>query len=593
MKKFLALLLALVMVLGMVACGGEASVAESAAPAESVASAPAEETAEAPVEAPAEEPAPEAEASVPAEEEVVEEPADPMAEMAAEYISYPLEGDNTISMWYYIPGYVQFVDSNYNFNAVDDMEAATGVTLEFVEVGSASANEQFNLMIASGEMTDLIPVREYYTGGLSMAYEEDIIIDINEYTEENMPNFLGVFNTLDETTQKEALTDGMMLAFSTINDGSYSGNGMITRADWMEAQGIEFSGNLISLDEFTEFLRTMHTAYNTPYTYYMYDGTIGLEAAFDTEIPVLVADGFMTFVTSAIYREGDVVKSGWVTDGYREYLEWMRMMMDEGVIYEDFLSLDGDRGVVNTAQGNGEVAVWQANADKMEEIYGYTTDPNFKVTAMPNVTADPDATYVWQQDQSLIAQGGMSISTSCEQPELVCQWMNYFWTTDGYNMANYGVEGESLKWEGETPTFDWETPTTVTGMNAPNAEMALELFTAKRFVTFYADNDRLLPTFPESALAAVEMWTFEGTDERFYPTSLENSFSVEENEAIAEYENDLLTYAEETCLEFMTGALELNDDNWNEYVSTCEEMGINEIIAVYQNAYDQYLAGER
>ena len=53
--KFLSLLLALVMVLGLAACGGEASAPESA-PAESVASAPMEEPAEEAPEAPAEEP---------------------------------------------------------------------------------------------------------------------------------------------------------------------------------------------------------------------------------------------------------------------------------------------------------------------------------------------------------------------------------------------------------------------------------------------------------------------------------------------------------------------------------------------------------
>ena len=40
-------------------------------------------------------------------------------------------------------------------------EEATGVKLDFIEVGSASASEQFNLMVAGGDMTDLIPVIEY------------------------------------------------------------------------------------------------------------------------------------------------------------------------------------------------------------------------------------------------------------------------------------------------------------------------------------------------------------------------------------------------------------------------------------------------
>lgn len=594
-SRLLALLLALAMVLGlMTACGSTAA----SAPAEEVASAEAseQEAPEAPAveEVPAApaEPAPEEASAVEGNVEVAETVADPFEAMKEEYISYPIEGDNTITMWYYTPPYVQFVDSNMKFNCIDDMEAATGVKLDITEVGSSTAGEQFNLMVASGDMTDLIPAREYYTGGITKAYEEEVIIDIAEFVEDNMPNYAGVLECLDEQTRNDTLNDGMMLAFSTINDGTYSGDGMITRKDWLEDLGIEFSGNLISLDEFTDMITKMHDAYGCAHTIYMTDGTIPVGAAFDTKLPALKGDGFMTFVTSDIFRRGDTVTSGWIEDGYREYLEWVLELMDNGLVDKNFLELSNDRGVMNTAQGTGETAVWTGNADKMEEIYGYTEDPNFKVTAVPNITKDPSEPYVWAQEKSLVSsQGGMSISASCQQPELVCQWMNYFWTYDGYLMANYGVEGEGLKMDGDTPTFDWQTPVTVTGANAPNAEMALELFTAKRFVTFYADNDRLLPTFPESALAAVELWTLDAVDERNYPTSVEANFTVEQNEAIAEYEGDLLTYASETCLKFLDGSLELNDANWDEYVKTCEDMGIHEIIAVYQDAYDAYIAG--
>jgi putative aldouronate transport system substrate-binding protein len=522
--------------------------------------------------------------------------SDPMEAMAEEFITYPLEGDNnTITMWYYTPPYVQYVDSNYNFNAISAAEEATGVKLEFVEVGSSTANEQFNMMLASGDMCDLIPVQEYYVDTLAKAYEEDIIMDIGEYIDEDMPNYAAVLDCLAPKTVEDTLTDDKTLVFYQIADGSYSGNGTITRADWLEEQGIEFSGDLISLDEYTELLRTLHSAYDTPYTYYFTDGTINLEAAFDTSIPALVSDGFMTLITSSIFRKGDEVMSGWTTDGYREYLEWVLQMMDEGVLYKDFLSLSTDRGDTNTACGTGQVAVWQANADKMEEIYGYTDDPNFKVTAVPRVTADPSAQYVWNDEVTLVANNsGFSLSSTCQNPELVCQWENYFWTTDGYLMANYGVEGESYHMDGDTPVFDWDVPTTITGQNAPNAEMAQQLFTMARFVGFYADNDRLLPTFPDSALEAVELWTVENsTDDRNYPSAVSASFTTEESQEIAQYESDFLTYAAETCLKFLDGAVELNDDTWNDFVNTSNSMGLDKIVEVYQNAYDQYLAGER
>ncbi len=591
------MLLVLSLLLGLLSgCGRESGSSQEAASSGSVA-----ETMEAPVEqevSKVETPAAQPEASVaesalePESEETMT--GDPFVAMAEEYITYPLEGENTVSIWYYAPGYVEYVDSNYKFNAIDDAEAATGVKLEFVEVGNTTAAEQFNLMVASGDMTDLIPASEYYTGGLTKAYEEDIILDINEFVEENMPNYAAVFDTLDEKTQQEALSDGMMLAFRIIADGSYSGNGFVTRSDWMQDLGVSWDSNLISLEEFTDYLRDIHGTFDTPYTYYMTDGTINLQAAFDTAIPALVSDGFMTFVTSAIFREGDTVNSGWITDGYRAYLEWIRTMMDEGVLYEDFLSLENSKLVMNEYCGTGLTGVWTANADKIEETAAYATEDDYGVAAVPNVVVDPESPYVWLQDVSLVTTNvGFSISADCKWPELVCQWMNYFWTTDGYYMANYGVEGESYHMEGDTPIFDWDKPITATGKTAPNAEMAQQLFTMMRFVSFYSDHDRLLPTFPDSALKAIETWNADGTDERYYPTTLEAGFTVEENAEIAKYEQDMLTYAQETCLKFMTGELEITDQTWSDYVATMEEMGIHEVIAVYQDAYDQYLAGER
>ena len=594
MKKLMALLLSMVMVLSLAACGGAAS--SSAAPAES---AKTEEETAAPSSAPA------APAADSAEEgstndmgaTTAQTVGDPFEAMAEDSISYPLEGDNTISMWYYIPGYQDFMDSNYSFNALKTAEAATGVKLEFTEVSSQSANELFNVMVAGGDYPDLVNGMDY-TGGLAKAYEDGVIVDINDYMEDNMPNYLAVRDCLDEKTVKATLTEDMTLAFYQIKDGTYSGNGLVSRADWIKAQGVEFSGDVIGLDEFTDYLRTIHDAYNCSNTLYMYDGTVGLmEAAFDTELPVLKGDGFMTSVTSAIFRKGDEVMSGWTTDGYREYLEWVLQMMDEGIMAKDFLSLDTDRGVMNSLQASGAIGVWQSNADKISEIIDfYGADyPELEITAIPRVAQDPTAQYVWNDEVALVAtNAGFSLSSNCKNPELVCQWENFFWTTDGYYIANYGTEGESYHMDGDTPVFDWDQPVTVTGRNAPNAEMAQQLFTMIRFASFYVDNDMLLATFPQTGLDAVELWSIDGsTDDRNYPSAVKNTFTTDESLEIANYESDFLTYAAEQCLKFLDGSVELNDDTWNEFVDTCNSMGLPEIIAVYQNAYDEYQADER
>ena len=604
MSKLVALLLAVCLCVGLLAgCGNSAASAAESATASEAASEAAEETAEeaAPVEeAPA--------ANVVAADSTVEgndgatvavTTADPFEAMAGEYITYPLaEEEDTISIWYYIPGYQDFMDSNYSFNCLPAAEEATGIKLEFVEVSDSSASTQFNLMVAGGDMCDLIPVMEYYTNGLTQAYEDGVIMDIGDYIDEYMPNYAAVLECLAPETVDATLTDGATLAFYQIKDGTYSGNGMVTRQDWIDGMDWSWSGDLIDLDEFTEYCLAIKDTYNVPNTIYMYDGTVGLEAAFDTEIPALVSDGFMTMITSAIFRYDDEVASGWITDGYRDYLEWMIDMMDQGVIEKDYLSLDTDRNVTNSLQANGTIGIWQSNADKISEVatnFEHDTD-DFALAAMPRVTADPSAQYVWNDEVNLVStNSGFSLASTCTHPELVCEWENYFWTEEGYYMANYGTEGDSYHMDGDTPVFDWQNPLTVTGRNAPNAEMAQQLFTMSRFASFYVDNDMLLATFDDVGLSAVSLWTIEGsTDNRNYPSALMNSgMTTDETEEINSVESDVLTYAQTEAMKFLDGSNELNDENWDTYVNTILDMGMQTIIDIYQNAYDEYLAGER
>lgn len=577
--KLLSLMLVLMMLLGLAACGSGNT--DTPAPTEAP-----------PADAPA---GPDAPGDEPAAS-TIEPASTPEEAMARDYISYPLDGDNTITMWYYAPGYIEYVDSNFDYFAIPYAEEATGVHIDFTEVNEHTVVEQFNLMMANGDYCDIIPAYEYYTGGLSKALEEEVIMAIDEYIDENMPNYAAVLTAIDDELASGTKVGGKTLAFYRIDDGTFSSNGLVTRGDWLDEIGFEFSGEMIPLSEYTDMLYQLHDKFGCENTYYLTADAqmAGVDSAFDTDIPTLQAN-FMMSMDATVYRIDDKCVSGWVSDGYRDYIEWLKKLMDDGVIYSDFLSLDDDRGVTNVACGTGKVAVWQANADKFNEIGDYADEANagFKAAAVPRIVPDGADKYVWNDETSLL-NAGMSISHDCEQPELVCQWMNYFWTKDGYMLSNYGVEGETYEVDSDgNALFLWQKPVTITGKHAPNAEMAQALFTMMRFTTFYADADRLMSTFEPNALEAVKLWTIDGsTDDRNYPIKLKNAFTAEESEEIAKYESDLITYAQESILAFLLDRTELNDDTWNAYVAKCNEMGLDKIVDVYQSVYDGYLAGE-
>ncbi len=620
--KFLALLLALAMVLCLFAgCASSDSEtdAEPAAEQTETESKAGEEAAEAaePEQTDAAEPeqtdaAEPEQAAEPATEEPVAEETAATAEMKTQPamgITYPLEGSNELSFWYYIPPYTQYCPSNNDFYCIPYAEQVTGVHLNFIEVSQAAATEQYQLMIASGDWPDINPVNEYYTGGLTQAYEDDVIVDLMDYVYDYMPNFTYIYDQLDDANKDSALNEGKLLAFVSIADGSFSSNGLVTRGDWLEEQGIAVSDDGITIDQLTDIMHTFRDAYGVECGAPISDGTFTVSTCFDVSAPCLISDGFMSSPGVSIFRYGDEVVSGWTVDGYKDYLTWMYDLISDGTL-QKITEVETDRKAQNSMQANGEISVWQANADKLNECADYVSDPStstFRAQALPTVYKDEAAMsgdYVWVQAPQLVSKG-MSVSAESENVELACQWMNYFWTDEGAMLYNYGIEASAAEelglsitrdpagtWYGSyelDDNGDWSWTGMVTNTSAGgNAEMFSTIYTMQRFATSLQDNDRLLPTFPQSAIDAVDLWTIEGTDERYYPSAI--TLSSEDNERVNNLSGDVLTMGCERILLMLDGQTEINDETWAAYVEDINNMGLAEIVEIYQAAYDEYIS---
>jgi hypothetical protein len=57
--------------------------------------------------------------------------------------------------------------------------------------------------------------------------------------------------------------------------------------------------------------------------------------------------------------------------------------------------------------------------------------------------------------------------------------------------------------------------------------------------------------------------------------------------------NDIRSYRSQMWARFVAGDLALNDTNWNNYVSTLNNMGTRNVIDAYQKNYDTFLRNSR
>ena len=271
-RKFTAMLLTLAMALGCLAGCGNGSA--SSAPAESVGAA-AESTAPE---------APKAETAAPADstqegEPSAAEPAD-KGEFVPGEASLPLADGESLTYFVELPGYM----SMFNVNSYDDIDAfkyaeeITGVDIDFTIVNNESLATNFQLMIASGDITDMVAGADQQYTSSSAMIEDGVAIDLMDY-EDQLPNY---WNTLDYYSDYKTLAineDGQMPQVITVSDDYKVSAGLQIRKDWLDELGMDIP---VTYDDFTDVLTAMHNTFGGCFwtTYLGDDITKSISAGF-------------------------------------------------------------------------------------------------------------------------------------------------------------------------------------------------------------------------------------------------------------------------------------------------------------------------
>ena len=590
--RLLALLLVLCMILWLLpACGqgetaaSQTSSGESSAQTAADSAAPEPGTPETPEEAAA---------SADIAEDSVQEPPEEtgvssITGSTVKGLDYPIgDPDNPteftlFSVWGM--GFDEFLDSWNSLPRLDDIQAATGCRIRFHEVSQSGATEQFNLMIASGDMDDIIQAADYYVGGLGAAFDDEVIIDLSDIIAENAPIYYDLLmNHSTEATREVVLTDGKHLSMNTLKDESVSDMGLVVRGDWLDELGMEVPE---TLDEFTDVLYAIHDKYNTPQTIYVnntgeiqyMDGVFGV-SMFRVQGATDVAP----------YVDDGTVKSGIVSDEYREFVSYVRQLIKDDIIYKDFyINTSSDTDTWGKVSA-GETGVWRIGADSMHKVAEYTENPDAYCLPIPKLVKEHGDKYLFGNQIALADNKGYSLTANCEEPELALQFFDWFFTDEGVLISNYGIEGETYEYVDGVPQFaEFIT-------NNPNPDlhmMAAVILNTFNQAPMYNIVSKMWVGYTPEEEAAIHLWSDTSNDDTSRALPQAAALSTEETAQVSSQMTAVISYASEEILKFMTSASDLSDANWNAFCDNCRSQGLDDIMAVYQNAYEEYLRGER
>ncbi len=578
-NKILALVLTAALSLGLLAgCGGNTASAEKpdSTPTEASSKAPEQQTE-----------APEVSADVSAEENSVAESA---AEAAVEpeglqVVELPIEEEAVhYSCWMPVAPYVSTMMNLEDFSEqvamVKMINEATNVYIDFNAVaGGFVEQESFNLMIAGGDYTDIIGVMNYYgsssgasagSAGHEKAIEDGIIIDLYDDLKEYAPNYWNILTSDDNAYMTMRTQSGYMGCIAQLLKKAGTENqGMIVRKDWLEASGV---GSLDTMDQYEQYLTYCKDNYGA-YAYLQYEGL-------DTDW------GSAFNITPGAFNvvDGKVVHS-FTTDAFKDYLTKMNDWYKKGLFNDDFYN-DTDITTVRTDMANDLCSFVDGSAEGMSNIFDMNPENaamELKATAYPKADG-VDEIHVGFESKLIKNSDTWAISTACDDPIPLLKLVNWLYSEEGQQMYNWGEEGVAFEYD-ENGQPQW-TDLVVNNPDGLNFMFASYLYATGVGSVYFPgvyDMEKGFYSYNDDQLEAVDTLASltDGANNMPAYVSLDNA----EQDRYNSVATDLDTYAKGMILKFILGDEPMS--NYQAFLDTCMDMGLQQMTDIYQGAYDR------
>lgn len=579
-KRGLSLLLVLTMLTAVLtACGGGTTSAASSVPAAAETEASTSATPEAPQQ-------PVAEVSTVEPGSETESAAPEAVEPQLEEVELPLfEETRTYTMWTMLPFFMNGLVSDMatDINNMKLLQENCNVKLEVTAVGDSVVSEQFNLMVSSGDYTDIISDGvSHYSKGYDAAITDDIIIDLYDLAKEYAPNYLYYLDT-DPSLRAALITDnGCLPTVATIyKESGCENGGILIRGDWLEELGMEQPETYDQLHDYVQACMEKYGAQGI---------TIGNSMADCRGDDSLYSYGYDLYAGGYNVIDGQVVYS-YLNDNYYDYLRMLADWYQDGTLYSDFFNVQ--MGSTDKWFASGQCPVDTGTAANIATIESYA-DPSYSYELMPvnapKVSADDQLHFSWTDNFSRIKQqDSWAISTACQDPEGIMMMVNYLFSEAGQLMYNYGDEGHSFEYDAEgKPQYTELITNNPDGISYKDACYIYASAVASGHLPSIMDVRAGYYYFGDEEWNVFDTFRTCDADGSYnLPTGV--ALNEEENQEYATLSSDITTYASTEIMKFILGQSELTPDSFETFRETILSMGGERMEELYQQAYERYL----
>lgn len=462
-----------------------------------------------------------------------------------------------------------------------ELEEQTGIDISWETYPQSAWPEKKSLLIASNDLPDAFFGNGVLTSDEVVKYgSEGILIPLEDYiTEENTPNLWKIFQEYPEYKSAITAPDGHIYSLMSFEDGYMvtTNNPIYINKAWLEAVGMDAP---TTTEEFREVLRAFKEqdpngngqADEIPFSFhqgtnYCSDlfGAFGIpDKTTDPRAHIGVKDGKVVWTAAE--------------ESYKEAIEYFHSLFEEGLIDQEAFTQDSsvfNAKVKSEERIVGVLQSWRSTGWALKD----GDDSYIAIGPL----AGPDGTrYFPEYQNGIIDLGSFAITRDAEDIETIMSWVDENYDPLFSVQASLALKvGLHLEDAGDG-AYDYAEPATTENRAkvVPGGANRIYNVTQEAAALLKECPAHLVEKREVDVLYQDYYWPEQ------YPTFL---FSAEESNQITSLTTEIVSFTNEKYASWMmNGGIE---EEWDSYLTKLNDMGLQELLAVYQEGLDRYNAG--
>ena len=509
-------------------------------------------------------------------------------------LSFPLDEKVTITgMISYPTGTEEEPNNRTIFKRLED---DTNVHVEWTAISSDQWGDKISLNMANvNTLTDFVFNAGFSDSDLLRYADQGVIIPVEDYIDEYMPNLSTVFEKYPEYRTMCEDEDGHIWALPWIEQlGSEKtaiqtvGNNMtFINQKWLDFLGLETP---TTVDEFEQVLLAFQEHSSELQKEFNIDGDIiPMSCIVNDQDPNLLINGFGDGIGDvdmgqhiAVNDDGKVVCTA-TTDGFRDGVEWLHKLYSEGLIDPECFTQDWSTYVAKgKSHRYGVCFSWDvANIDNIQDY-------------VPLAALKADTVSVTPQNGSFTSgfdRGRCVVTSVCSNPALVCAWLDQMYDPFQSPQNNWGTYGEdddfdifelSENADGE-PMLKHAALGDASPVEVREAEcVGGPLAVLDEYYDVYV-------TCPDDAQYRLDWIKDYYTDDMHCKYVYPKVFmSADDTEKLSAIQTDLVSYLNSSKAEFIRDGI--TDATWQSYLDQVDSYGLDQYLEIYQKYFDDFYA---